>query len=344
MGNRLSLIKNIVLSNFIRPTSPYKITFALTYRCGMRCKTCRIWSKPYRAELSIGEIEKTFKAMNNLSWLDLTGGEISLREDLTEAIRAVIKNSDKLSVLHISTNGQWPDRIFALAKEIQKASLALIINISIWAPPQKDIELRGVNGSYSKSLETFRLLKSLPGVYCYLSCTLSDYNIDYVDDLISGLRTDLASFTLSDLHFNIFYNSPHYFKNDQIQGTATLSLKDLKRYLVLCRNGNVIKRFLEDKYLKVLDRTLRGGKFFLNCQALKSSCFINPYGEVYPCTADDRIIGNLKDYDYCLGKMWNTSLTLKERNEIEYRKCKRCLGTCEVYHAMFGDMLRTLFA
>ncbi len=339
MKREFNLIKNIFLSNLKRLNCPYKVTFALTYKCNLKCKICRIWESPRKEELSAEEIEKIFKSLKSLSWLDLTGGEITLREDLIEIIKVIIKNSKKLLIFHISTNGQLPDKAYLLVKEILKFNVIPVINISIDGPRRINDILKGVEGSYIKSLETFRLLKSLRKGYFYLSCTISNYNIDNIDEFLSELKKDISNFSLSDLHFNIFHNSFHYYKNQDTNGLSAIKFDNIKRYLKLCRNGKLIKIFLEDKYIRGLFRYLNGNKFPVKCQALKSTCFISPYGEVYPCGVYNRFIRDLKDYDYNLNKLWTSQDAFKVRETIEDKNCYGCWSPCEAYPAILGNIV-----
>ncbi|HIE43193.1 MAG TPA: 4Fe-4S cluster-binding domain-containing protein, partial [Candidatus Omnitrophica bacterium] len=120
MKEKYALLKNIFLSNFNRLSSPYRLTYALTYRCNLTCKICLIWKKRNSHELSIYEIKRFFKRLNNLCWLDLTGGEITLRGDVEDVIDIIIENSPYLSILHLSTNGQIPEKILSIAERILK--------------------------------------------------------------------------------------------------------------------------------------------------------------------------------------------------------------------------------
>jgi len=71
-----NFIKGIIFSNFKRLDCPYKLTFALTYRCNSRCQICQIWKKKKHKELSLLEIEKFFTINDFFNWIDLTGGEV----------------------------------------------------------------------------------------------------------------------------------------------------------------------------------------------------------------------------------------------------------------------------
>lgn len=339
---KFNLIKNIIFSNFQRSHALYKVSFALTYKCNLRCKICRNWQKPYKEELCIQEIEKIFKNFNDLGWLDLTGGEITLREDLIEIAKVIIKNANALLIFHVSSNGQLPEKLFLIANEILRAGLILVINIGIDGPREINDGLRGVNGAYLKSLETFKLLKKLPKVYCYLSCTISDYNVNYLNNLIVELYKDLPSFSPSDLHFNIFHQSTHYYTNQDMNCLSGVKFGDIKEYLTMCKKGNFIKGFLEGKYLQGLSEYLKGNRFFTRCEALKSTCFINPYGEVYPCGTYDMPLGSLKNSEYNIEKLWHNATALELKKRIKDKNCPGCWSPCEAYPAILANLINSI--
>ncbi|MDO8603003.1 MAG: radical SAM protein [Candidatus Omnitrophota bacterium] len=337
MNKKYQLLKNILFSNFRRLEYPYKVTFAMTYKCNLRCKICKIWQKDHKQELSVDEIGLIFKNLKNLSWLDLTGGEISAREDLIDVVCAITKNSNRLAVFHISTNGQLPDRIYLLVRKLIKLGVIPIVNIGLDGPQKVNDELRGKDGAYDSSIETYRMLKSIPKGYYYISCTISNSNIDHLDELVSNLK-NISLFSSSDLHFNIFHNSSHYYQNDNINEISNLKIERLKKYFLLCKRGNIIKAILGNLYLEGLFKYLKGNRFPVECQALNSTCFINPYGLVFPCGIYDNIIGNLKDCNYNINKLWNSGHSIKSREFINQKRCPGCWSPCEAYPAILGHL------
>jgi MoaA/NifB/PqqE/SkfB family radical SAM enzyme len=80
---------NILLSAFGGLKHPYKLTFAITNKCNLKCKTCNIWQRKPENELTFAEIDKFFAANNYFNWIDLTGGEIFLRKDLPDISRSI---------------------------------------------------------------------------------------------------------------------------------------------------------------------------------------------------------------------------------------------------------------
>ena len=216
-----------------------------------------------------------------------------------------------------------------------------VINVSVDGPRHINDKLRGRIGAFDNSLETFRRLKLRhPQGHYYLSCTLSALNIGHIDALIEELRAEIPGFDLSQIHFNFFHTSTHYYKNDRVDMGGGIDPRAVMKYVILSRKGGFLKYFLEDQYLKGLSIFMAGNRFPRICQALNATCFIDPKGTVYPCGIYDKPVGELKDYNYNINQVWEQSVTLAVRSGILKRKCSGCWSPCEAYPAILGSYNR----
>ena len=339
MKSRVALIKNILLSNFTRLDSPYKLTFAATYRCDLKCRSCRIWYYPPADELSLLDIQKIFAHFHNLSWIDLTGGEITLREDALDIVKVIIGAAKNLIVFHIATNGQRPDAVLKLNREIVSAGLIPVINVSLDGPRDIHDQIRGRAGAFDLALETFKRLKENKKGNYYLNCTLSGYNMAYVDALLSQLTHDLPGFLPRDIHFKIFQKSSHYYRNTDDDGGNGVKPDQILRYFNPSQEGNIFKKYLENEYIKGARRFLSNTISPRPCQALNATCFMDPGGKIYPCGIFDNGMGELKECDFDINRLWNSSKTIKARDEIVHDHCPGCWSPCEAYPAILGSLL-----
>jgi MoaA/NifB/PqqE/SkfB family radical SAM enzyme len=340
MNKQLELIKNIFYSGFKRLPGPYKITLALTYRCNLKCKICNVWKTPIQKEMGPEEVEILFRNLDGLSWLDLSGGEITLRDDIIEIIRIILENSKKIAVFHISTNGQQPGKALLLTREVLKHNLTPVINISLDGPAEINDYIRGAEGAYKNSLESFRKVRKAARGRCYLSCTISDYNLEHIETMLSDIKKEIPDFNPGELHFNVFHNSSHYYNNSGMDCLSQAGFENVKKYFLLSSRGGPLKVFLEKAYLKGLTRYFQGNRFPVGCQALNSSCFINPQGKVYPCGMYDKPLGELKENGFKLNRLWNSSYALEIRNTILQKKCPGCWTPCEAYPAVLGGIFK----
>ena len=70
---------------------PTDASIILTYRCPMRCVMCNIWKNPTnrKEELKAEDL----KCLPNLKFINLTGGEPFIREDLAAISTPIVSSS-----------------------------------------------------------------------------------------------------------------------------------------------------------------------------------------------------------------------------------------------------------
>lgn len=79
---------------------PTDASIILTYRCPMRCKMCNIWNHP--TEKSKELVADDLKILPRLKFINLTGGEPFIREDLEQIVKECYRHTDRIV---ISTSG-----------------------------------------------------------------------------------------------------------------------------------------------------------------------------------------------------------------------------------------------
>lgn len=338
----LSFLKKIVLSNFKRLRFPYKLTFAVTYKCNSRCKICQIWRKKPENELTFAEIEKFFKINNFFNWIDLTGGEPFLRDDLVEVCSVVISNCPNLYLLHIPTNGLLTKKIVGETKKVIKLKPhRFIISIAMDGPPKLHDQLRGIRGNWQKAVETFKGLRKIKpeGFKVCFGMTLSGKNYNLIEKTYQSLKKEISSLKRSDLHFNIAHYSSFYYDNLEADlGLTTGINQKLNEFLRKKEKKLSEVQFLESRYQKLIPKYLKTHASPLPCQALSASVFIDPKGDVYPCTMWNKKIGSLADVGFDLKEIWRQARVMNLRGKIRERQCPGCWTPCEAYQAILGNL------
>ncbi len=337
------LAKNIAISNVTRVPFPYKLTYAITYRCNYRCKTCNIWQRKPENELSLEEIRTFFRRSNRFSWIHLTGGEIFLRPDVLEITQVMMEECPNLLMLNFPTNGFLTDRIVSTVKNIAAMKPPkLFITISMDGDEALNDEIRGVKGGWRRQIDTFKQLHEIPGVDVALGMTLSTYNADKFDETFEAAKRECEWMTYDDFHVNIFHTS-YYYGNEDLrlsQQENEALIREVKKYKALRRKTLHPVSFLEHRYLKYVEPYIRSGKTPIRCHALRSSCFLDPMGTVYPCGMYDRQLGNLREHEYDIAQIWQSEESRKVQQEIWNFHCPQCWTPCEAYQSIMGDFLQ----
>ena len=140
--------------------------FTVSNSCNGRCTTCNIWKMDPLPDPTIDQItgffEENRESLRNLKFIQLTGGEPFLRDDLPEIASAVHEAASRC-MIWLPTNGLLPEKIHQTAMELLSQTDKPLIGVSISLDGEgkpHDIQ-RGVDGSYKKAVQTLKLLSDL---------------------------------------------------------------------------------------------------------------------------------------------------------------------------------------
>ncbi|MFT3769680.1 MAG: radical SAM/SPASM domain-containing protein [Minicystis sp.] len=328
---------------FHRPATPTRVVLDVTRRCNLRCSMCRTWRVAPEHELSPAEIGEILGQMPRLTWLDITGGEPFLRRDADEVFDAVLANTPALRMLHYPTNGWFTDRIARTTARLaaQRPEVELIVTVSIDGPRAVHDEVRGQQGSFDRALATFKALRALPNVATYVGTTVTPFNAATVEELGRVLAHEIDGFQPTEWHWNWLQISGHFFDNADLAALPAVKTGDLVRHHLSRRGApRSMVDWMELAFLLNLEFYRRGEPSGIVCQALRSTAFISPEGDLYPCHVYDRKLANLRGAD--VQKTWASPEVVAARRDIERLACGGCFTPCEAYPALAGAPVQTL--
>jgi radical SAM protein with 4Fe4S-binding SPASM domain len=335
----------IAMANVGRLATPLKVNFALTYWCQYRCKTCNIWKQQPSNELGTDEV-LTFVARNRgVSWLDLTGGEIFLRKDVEELLTAMVTSWKSLFLLHFPTNGFLTDRIVSVCERLgARGGPQIIVTVSVDGDEALNDEVRGMKGGFRRQLETFRALRRVRGVRPVIGMTLSAHNVGAFERTFRACQQECPGLEIADFHLNVAQVSSHYYGNeatDAVLPDSDAAIRELRVYRTMKGFPRSAPEWIESTYLRHLESYLRTRETPMRCHSLRSSCFIDPWGTVFPCISYSRPLGRLRDHGMALEPIWNAASTRGVQREIWEGHCPNCWTACEAYQSILGNLMRS---
>ena len=327
-----------------RPSAPLKLNLCLTYWCQYRCKTCNIWRRKPADELTTDEVLALVRENPHITWADLTGGEIFLRQDIDEIFAAIAAGWRRLAILHFPTNGFLTDRIVRSAERIaaHAGPSRTIITVSLDGDERLNDDIRGIKGGFKRQIETFKALRRIPGIEVVLGVTLSAFNAGRFAETFAACARECPGLGIDDLHLNVAQVSNHYYGNDAVSGMAPSRQQveqELATYRRLQGRPRAAKHLLERAFLGYLDTYLQTGRTPMPCHALRASCFIDPWGVVYPCISYSRPVGRLRDTGMRLAPIWESAEASGTQREIWQGQCPQCWTACEAYQSILGNTL-----
>lgn len=291
---------------------PTDASIILTYRCPMRCMMCNIWQNPTDKSEEIKASD--LKSLPRLKFINLTGGEPFVREDLVEIVGECYRHTDRIV---ISTSGWFSDRVIELARQFPKIG----IRISIEGLSLKNDELRGRQGGFDKGLDTLLKLKGMGLKDIGFGCTVSNNNSA---DMLALYR--LSCSLGMEFATAAFHNSYYFHKTDNCITNKEEVIGDFRKLIDMQLAESHPKSWFRAFFNMGLVNYIEGRKRLLPCEAGTANFFIDPWGEVYPCNGMEEncwkeSMGNIHDDDFMT--IWNS-----QRAENVREKVRRCPKNC----------------
>ena len=349
MKSQAFLTKQIIVSNFKDVSFPYKLNFCLTYKCNSKCLTCDIWKINSTNELKSEEIKKFFEHSNKFSWIDVTGGEVFLRKDIVEIISTILYNCKSLYHLHIPTNSIVTNLTVNKIKEILKLRpkpKKFTITLSLDGPSELHNHIRGIDNNWTTVMEAYDELRKYENrnFKIFFGFTLSKLNLGKFHETVLAVQKKFQQVKYEDFHMNIAHTSDHYYNNSNfnigVDSNKEEFISEVEAFRLKKKKiFNPINN-LENKYLTYAKEFIKTGVTPVDCKSLTSSVFLDPYGNVFPCSIWDKKIGNIKDFNFNLEALLKENIVKELREQINEKKCPNCWTPCEAYQSILGSLLK----
>ena len=324
---------------------PYKVLLSLTDRCNHRCQQCRIWERTPRQELSPDELAKIFRRWPGLRWVDLTGGEPTLRPDLDAVADAVKTVAPRLAFLHFATNGSASDQAVSFAHRLKTAKGPhVVVTVSIDGDQVLHDQIRGRSGAFESAVETTRRLARMPGVDVYVGTTVTPDNKDRLYDIAAALHRFLPDIVPARWHINVMQRSSHFFGNNECADLNRADVEGIAATIEALKPPISLDPFswVEFAYLRMLAIHARTGQAPIPCRAVLASVFVATDGSTYPCHIKNQVLGNLRDVDYRIDRLLAGPQAIKFASRLVLDGCNECWTPCEAYPAMVSSPLMSL--
>lgn len=257
------------------------LSIILTYRCNSRCSMCNIWQHP---TLPAEEVtpETLAKLPGGFDYLNLTGGEPTLRADL-EALVDLLH--PKTRQLEISTNGLQADKL----ERILRKHPDVKIRISLEGIGERNNAIRGEKNGFERKMDTMKRLVAAGGCDLGFATTFQDDNCDQLLDLYRLCNSFGGEMATSALH-----NGYQFHKTDNEPYNRVRIARAVQPLIVEMLRSRRPKNWFR-AYLNLgLMKKILGQPRLIPCTAGRDFAFVDPWGGVYACNVrPDLEIGDL---------------------------------------------------
>ena len=260
-----------------------------------------------------------------------------------DLIAAIQKSNKSLFLLNFPTTGWFGDKTVQVVENTLKRGVGrLMVTISMDGPKEMHEQMRGLPGSWDRAIETFRRLRGIKrsNFQPVIGMTVFTKNADKVEATLAAIRKVIPDFKSSELHLNIGHESGHYFDNlgrmvDVDNTKVAQAVADHRK-----RNGGGLHpvKFLEDRYQALVPAYYETGKSPLPCSALKTSCFIDAYWNLFACSIWEEKVGNLRENAFDLRALWESDRRKMLRKDVADENCPHCWTPCEAYPTVLANL------
>ena len=276
----------------------------VTYRCIARCYMCNTWQYPSPQEDEfIAELVR--KIPDGLKFINITGGEPFLKEDLEEIVAVTLTKTKRLV---ISTNGYFTDRMVSLA---QRFGNRIGFRISLEGLPAANDELRGIKDGFDHGLRSLVTLHGMGITDIGFGITVSDRNAADLIELYRLANTMGLEFATATTH-----NSFYFHKHDNAYENREHVARVFEEIAAELLKTNRPKNWFRAYFNMGLANKARGGRRPLACEVGTDVFFMDPFGNILPCNGslEPMIMGNLKDQSF--DAIWNSPQAAEVRRQV----------------------------
>lgn len=328
---------------FIKKGLPLYIIVFLTQKCNANCEYC-FRNKRFTdmcPDLSLDELEKISKTIGVPIYLIFTGGEIFIRDDVSEIVSIFYKNS-KTRIIDICTNGFYTEKIILSIEQILKNNPDLNLGVSMSIDGDKNTHdsIRRLPGSYDRVIETYLHITELKKKYNKLNVnmavTISALNQEKISETYNFLANELKVQNIRGLLVRGEPKNPAAIQELNIEKYTEfhkLIHRDFQSGKIKGFSGYFLTDFLNAKDIlssKIISEIFRTQNFQTPCYAGHLTGVIFNNGDVYPCELLDKKIGSLRESNYDFKKIW---LSKNAKNICDHIKKNKCFCTHELFLA-----------
>jgi radical SAM protein with 4Fe4S-binding SPASM domain len=293
---------------------PLSVHLDVTYRCNERCQHCYL-EHDGENELTTAETRGFLKqfAGAGVFFLTISGGEPLLRRDCFEIIEFAreLKFNVKLKTNALLIREQHARRLRETGVEQ--------VQVSIYShKPEVHDAITRLPGSLSRSLAGIRLMRAVGLKVTFANVLMKSNARDYPG--VQALAAETGS------HYTLDPTIAPMLDGDSSVVALRLPPEELRAVFRDQRLVGNVEDFCAPP--PPIDDGIREG---IPCSAGHTSCYISPWGDLYPCVQFPLRCGNLRQHSF--SEIWAGSAQLGELRSIRAKHLSTCsscshLGTC----------------
>lgn len=334
----------------------------VTSRCNAFCKTCFYHEElNHPGDLTFAQIEKVSQTMPPITDLWLSGGEPTLRRDVSQIIDLFVRDNGVERVI-IPTNALIKSRVYEIVDQslAHNSRIDLYLNIALDGYGETHDRIRGVPGNWEKALDCIQSLYPLKAKYqdrfrLNVNTVVCAENYLEIEKLAEFMWTN---YRLDGQYFNIVRGET--LVGDEIKQVPLDVLPEMYAYVSkltkrygdrMFESDDASKRFVKNvAYVGAITTHYRTQHanfatptpWPFPCTAGETTAVIDYNGDVRACELREKF-ATLSDFDYDFGALWEANERRQELNAIDGGKACWCTHVCFIHDSMRHSVSGSLY-
>jgi len=329
------------------------IILFVTSRCNSFCRTCFYHEElNHPGDMTFAQIEEVSRTMPPITDLWLSGGEPTLRHDVSQIVDMFVRNNGVRRLI-LPTNGLVKSRVCEIVGRAlgSHPALDLYLNVALDGYGKTHDHIRGVPGHWQKTLDCIEALYPLKEEYgdrlrLNINTVVCAENYQEIEKLAEFMWND---FRLDGHYFNIVRGETPV--GEEIKQVPPGALPEMYAYASRLTKRYGDRMFASDDALKRLARNVAYVGTITTHYRTQNANFTRSTPWPFPCTAGETIavidyngdvracelrakFATLRDYDYNFGALWAANARQFELNAIDGGKACWCTHVCFIHDSM----------
>ena len=284
--------------------------------------------------MSLEDLERAFSdnLFRKIQNVNVTGGEPTLRKDLGQIVRLLIKKMPELKKITLTSNGFNVDRVVNSCKEIsgicRENNIDFLVGISLDGIDEVHNKIRRVPRAFQRTSETILRIKELQEqphnrMRLSVNCTITRKNLYDQENIAKWCRRHGVH-----LNFIIAEFSENFYSNEEAEEQLRIKGED-KVYLMklieeLAKEKSLLN-FSAYFYSNMLEMMRNSRGRTVPCIYQFDGFVFDTYGDLYYCILWDKI-GNY--FDGGCSSVYYNSRNITERKKLLKERCTSCTTSC----------------
>jgi radical SAM protein with 4Fe4S-binding SPASM domain len=341
-------------------SAPVYVNFALTKTCNMRCKHCYVPRNTIgeSKQPSFQEIKKVLERLYDagVCGIELTGGEPLTYPKFLDVIK-IIRDFKGMQLYVVSNGVLWTKDII---RELANFDKTPLIAVSVDGPNNRvHAMLRNTTDQeYARIIENIKLMVEY-GLYVEINYLVTKLNSQYYREMTEfAMELNVRSLNYQQFlpsgtgyyHRHIYEFSYDEWK-DYLDKLLDYLYEFKKEHKPKMRFGLITHSMVIDACIPLLElgmmdkakyvfgegfcpleyNVLGKERMLRCCEAGRAFIFINSDGKTYTCDCiehEQAFMGDLRDYDLDIKKLWDESPYLEKFRNIELKEVSEICYKC----------------